>query len=113
MSKRTNKGNLKNLKDKHDKKVSEIEDLEKEIVNQVFDNYINEEDQKQLIEDAKTFHYSETKISSIQKVFDNFNTDTIEYNIAVDIIDMQEHIQQYKKEGFFSKIANVVMPEDK
>lgn len=48
----------------------------------------------------------------VQKAFDNFNTDTIGYNIAVDIIDMETHIQQHKKEGFFSKIANVVMPED-
>lgn len=112
MSKRTKNGRLKSLKNKHDKKVSEIEKIEKDIINQVFDNYINKEVQEQLIKDAKTFHYSETKISNVQKVFDNFNTDTIEYNIAVDIVDMETHIQQHKKEGFFSKIANVVIPED-
>lgn len=61
MSKRTNNGKLKSLKDKHDKKVSEIEELEKNIVNQVFDNYIDPEVQKELLSDAKTFHYSETK----------------------------------------------------
>lgn len=80
MSKRTKNGRLKSLKNKHDKKVSEIEKIEKDIINQVFDNYINKEAQEQLIKDAKTFHYSETKISNVQKVFDNFNTDTIEYN---------------------------------
>lgn len=112
MSKRTNNGKLKSLKDKHDKKVSEIAELEKNIVNQVFDNYIDPEVQEELLRDAKTFHYSETKISNVQKVFENFNTDTIEYNVAVDIIDMETHIQQHKKEGLFSRIANVVMPED-
>lgn len=113
MSKRTKNGKLKNLKNKHDKKISEIEKIENDIINQVFDNYMDSKDQEQLIRDAKTFHYSESKISNVQKAFDNFNTDTIGYNIAVDIIDMETHIQQHKKEGFFSKIANVVMPEDK
>lgn len=94
------------------RKFQKLKNLKRNIVNQVFDNYIDPEVQKELLSDAKTFHYSETKISNVQKVFENFNTDTIEYNVAVDIIDMETHIQQHKKEGLFSRIANVVMPED-
>lgn len=94
------------------RKFQKLQNLKKNIVNQVFDNYMDPEAQKELLSDAKTFHYSETKISNVQKVFENFNTDTIEYNVAVDIIDMETHIQQHKKEGLFSRIANVVMPED-
>ena len=60
----------------------------------------------------KLFFENLPKRSNVQKVFENFNTDTIEYNVAVDIIDMETHIQQHKKEGLFSRIANVVMPED-
>lgn len=112
MSKKTRNRNLKKLKQKHDNKISEAQEIEEKIINVVFEKYINEDERIQLLIDAETFHYSKTKISNVQKAFENFNTDTIEYNIASDIIDMETHIQEYKKEGFFSKIANVVIPED-
>lgn len=101
------------MKLKHDSKVLEVQEIENRITNQVFDSYLDENDRKKLLEDARTFHYSETKISIVQHLFNNFNTDTVKYNDAVDIIDMETHIEQHRKnEGFFSKIANVVIPED-
>lgn len=112
MSEKTTNKNLRKLKQKHDNKISEAQEIEERIVNVVFEKYIDEGERIRLLNDAETFHYSKTKISNVQKAFENFNTDTIEYNVASDIIDIETHIQEHKKEGFFSKIANVVIPED-
>lgn len=101
-------GRYKKLKEKHDSKVIEVQKIETEIVNLVFRDYINPEDREKLLEEAKTFCFSEAKIAEVQRVFDNYNTDTMVYNIAVSIMEMKSFIQENKKESFFSRIANVV-----
>lgn len=101
-------GKYKKLKEKHDSKVTEVQRLEKDIVNLVFKNYINPEDREKLLREARTFCFSEVKIADVQQVFDNYNTDTMVYNAAVDIMEMEDFIQETKKEGFFSRIANVI-----
>lgn len=112
MSNKLNHDKLRKLKEKHDNKIVEVEKMETQIVNAVFKDYIDKDERQKLLQEAKTFCYSEAKISKVEEVFNNFNTDTLKYNVAVDILEMQTHIQENKKEGFFSKIANVVIPKD-
>lgn len=65
VKKNTNK-KIKKLKQTHDNKISEAQEIEKKIINEVFDKYLDEDVQMQLINDAKTFHYSETFINFIK-----------------------------------------------
>ncbi len=111
VKKNTNK-KIKKLKQTHDNKISEAQEIEKKIINEVFDKYLDEDVQMQLINDAKTFHYSETKILNVQEIFKNFTTDNFQYNTASDIIEMETHIEEHKKEGFFSKIANIAISKE-
>lgn len=111
VKKNTNK-KIKKLKQTHDNKISEAQEIEKKIINEVFDKYLDEDVQMQLINDAKTFHYSETKILNVQEIFKNFTTNNFQYNTASDIIEMETHIEEHKKEGFFSKIANIAISKE-
>ena len=98
---------LNKLRKKHDKKMNSVLDLEKKIVNSVFDDYLNKEDREALIADARKSCYSEDKIAKIELSFEHFSID-ITYNDASEIIEAQNHISQHNKEGFLSKIANVI-----
>lgn len=93
----------------HDQNVIKIKKLEEEITNNVFDDYIDKEKRDNLLKSAQTLNYSNKKVSQLQKVFDNYNQDIFTYNIALDIIDMQSHVKEHQKEGFLSKIANIIM----
>lgn len=75
----------------------------------MFDDYIDKEKRDNLLKSAQTLNYSNKKVSQLQKVFDNYNQDIFTYNIALDIIDMQSHVKEHQKEGFLSKIANIIM----
>lgn len=103
------KDKFEKLKEEHDKHTRIAGDLETTIINSVFKEYINKEERDNLIKQAKTYSFSEQKLKNIEDAFNNFNEDTINYNIASDIIDARKHIKEHSKESFFSTISNIVI----
>lgn len=96
------------LRKKHDKALNVVVKTEKEIVNSVFDDYIPENNRKELIEKAKKCCYSEDKTQLLENVFQKYNIDVVTYNIANEIMDAEDHIKQHKRESFLSRISNVI-----
>ncbi len=111
--------NLKKLREFHDNEIrrgnehlDKAKELENKIVNEVFSTYLDEEERNRLINQAKAFSFSKEKLTRIEEVFNEYNEDNIDYNIAIDIIDAQTHIKEHKKEGFLSTISKLVINED-
>lgn len=97
---------------KHAKKITEIQNLEQAITNEVFRDYIDEGARAKLLKDANTYCYSKKQITDIANVFQNYDTNSINYETASRIIEMEKHIQNTKNEGIFSKIGNFINPKD-
>lgn len=106
------KDKISKLKKQHDEYARKTGELEIEIINSVFKIYMDEGKRSELLEKARTFNFSQKKTDDIERAFTNYNEDNITYNIASDIIDAQNHIQEYDRESLFSQIANIVIPKD-
>lgn len=105
------KDKLNKLKEQHDEYARKTGELETEIVNSVFKEYMDEDKRNELLKKARTFNFSQKKTEDIEKAFTNFNKDNITYNVASDIIDARNHIKEFDSESFFSQIANIVIPK--
>ena len=99
------------LRNKHDKATDTVILTENEIIHVVFVEYLDEEARQELLDDAKAFCYSREKICNIESAFNDYNKDSITFNVALDVIDAKKHIKEHKRESFFSKIANII-PDD-
>ena len=113
------KSKLEKLKDEHAEELrmaaehsEKAKNIEAQIVNSVFDQYIDPEKRKQLIEQAQTICYSEEKLNIIIDVFENYNKDNVTFNVANEIMEVQKDIKEHNKESFFSTISNIVLHGD-
>lgn len=113
------KDKIEKLKLEHDKEIiiagkhlEKAEDLEDDIVNSVFKEYNSKEERDELIKRAKAFNFSKEKLEHIERVFEDYNQDNVNYNVALDIIEARKHIKEHSKESFFSTISNIVINED-
>lgn len=111
--KHRSKDSLVKLRESRNKHIRIINDIENKIVNDVLVQYESKNERDQLIQDARTFQYSEEKTKKIESVFQNDDMNKVmNYNNASDIIDARQFIQERKNESFFSKIANVIIIND-
>lgn len=106
------KDKLNRLKAKHDKATAKAGNIQAEIVNEVFDIYLDEKERKKLINDARKLCFGNDKTKRIEATFNNFSKESLDYNAALDIIDARNHIREHSQEGFFSKIGNVASSDD-
>lgn len=106
------KDRLNKLKEQHDEHARITGELEIEIINSVFKEYMDEDQRAELVQNAKTFSFSKEKLTRIESAFTDYNKDSITYNVATDIIEARNHIKEHGQESFFSKIANLVISED-
>ncbi len=88
------------------------ENIESEMVNEVIKMFQDENERNLFISEAQKYCFSDDKIATMRSVFDNFNQDNITYNFIEDVIDADRHIQEHKRESFFSLISNVIPEEE-
>lgn len=111
--KHCSKDSLVKMRENRNKHVRITKGIENKIVNSVLVQYESKNERDQLIQDARTFQYSEEKIKKIESVFQNDDMNNVmNYNDASDIIDARQFILEHKNESFFSKIANVIIIND-
>lgn len=113
------KDKLEKLKENYDEKIriahenlTSAQKIRAQIVNEVFSEYLDEEERKKLIKQAKAFSFSKEKLKRIEDAFDDFNEDNINYNIASDIIEARVHIKEHKNESFLTKLSGFIIDED-
>ena len=98
---------------KCDKQRTKANALEKDLINNVKDFYMDKEARDNLIREARAFNYSESTVVRIEEKFKDFSKKTVmEYNDVTEIMDMKQHIKEKKTESLFSRIANIVIQND-
>lgn len=90
-----------------DFKLSMIKSEQKIIAN-TFQIYADKESQTQLVKNLESTFYSKIKTENIKKYFENFDSETVNINVARELIEAEQHVQEYRTDdGPFSKIANI------